>query len=96
MNEIEFDWDPRKSEANRRKHGIDFVFATRVFADPLRSTDIEGDEHGEVRWWTVGEIDGRVFRVTYAIREEGKIEVYRLISARKATPRENEIYREAP
>ena len=94
--EIEFEWDPRKSEVNKRKHGIDFAFAARVFADPLRGAEIEGDEHGEIRWWTIGEIDGRIFRVTYTIREEGEVEVCRLISARKATPRESEIYREAP
>lgn len=94
--EIEFEWDQRKSESNKRKHGIDFTFAIRVFADFLRSTDVEGNEHGEIRWWTIGEIDNRLFRISYTIREEGEIEVYRLISARKVTAGEGKIHREIP
>ena len=96
MKEIEFTWDPRKSEANRRKHGFDFAFAVRVFADPLRHMNTEGDEHGEIRWYTIGEIDGGVVRVTHTICEEGRIEIYRIISARRATPRESKVYRETP
>jgi uncharacterized DUF497 family protein len=96
VDKIEFEWDLRKSESNRRKHGFDFAFAGRVFADPLRRTNIEGDEYGEIRWYTIGEIDGGVVRVTHTIREEGQIEIYRIISARGATPRESKIYRETP
>ena len=86
------EWDPRKLEANRRKHGIDFRFASRVFRDPLQRLDIEGDEHGEIRWRTIGEVDGTLYVVSHTIREEGEEEIYRIITARKATPRERKTF----
>jgi len=96
-----FEWDPRKSESNKRKHGIDFDIAKRVFRDPLKIRDIEGDEHGEIRWRTVGEIGGTLYVVSHTVREEedkeeGEIEFVRIISARRATPRESRRYRETP
>lgn len=93
--EFRCEWDPRKSESNRRKHGYDFEFVTLVFYDTLRRTEIEGNEHGEIRWRTIGEIDGRVFVIFHTIREESDVEIYRIISARKATPRERKVYTEA-
>ncbi len=95
-----FEWDRRKSDANRRKHGIDFDVAARVFDDPLKRMEIEGDEHGEIRWRTVGEIGRTLYAVSHTIREEedekGEVEIVRIISARKPTPRESRIYRETP
>jgi uncharacterized DUF497 family protein len=32
---VTFTWDPKKAEANRRKHGVDFREAATVFDDPL-------------------------------------------------------------
>ncbi len=32
-------WDPNKNEANKRKHGISFETAERVFGDPLYKTE---------------------------------------------------------
>ena len=93
---IRFEWDLRKAETNRRKHGIDFDSAARVFFDPLRKTVIEGDEHGETRWRTIGEIGGIfIALVSHTSHEEGEIEVIRIISARKATRRERRAYEEA-
>jgi uncharacterized protein len=93
--ELRTEWDPRKSEANRRKHGIDFEFASRVFYDPLRQLDLEGDEHGEIRWRTIGEIDGVLYVVSHTIREEGEEETHRIVTARRATPRDREAFEEA-
>jgi len=31
---VRFEWDQRKSEGNRRKHGVAFEFAALVFEDP--------------------------------------------------------------
>ncbi|MEI9991772.1 MAG: BrnT family toxin [Rhizomicrobium sp.] len=93
---LEFEWNPRKSESNRRKHGLTFEDAIRLFHDPLRRLDIEGDEHGEIRWRTTGAIDGVLHVVSHTIREEGETEIYRIITARRATPRESKVYEEAP
>jgi uncharacterized DUF497 family protein len=93
MTEQIFEWDPRKAVANKRKHGIDFERAREVFFDPLRSRDIEGHEHGEVRWRTVGEIGGRLFAVSHTLEEEKDgTEIIRIITARKATPSERRAY----
>jgi hypothetical protein len=35
---MEFEWDPDKSEANLKKHGISFHEASTVFGDPLAIT----------------------------------------------------------
>lgn len=100
MNDnIRFEWDPRKAEANCRKHGIDFEDAKRVFFDPLRRTGIEGNDHGEIRWRTIGEIGGLiVVIVSHTLLEkcegEEEIEIVRIISARKATRRERREYEE--
>lgn len=96
---IRFEWDPRKSESNKRKHGIDFEDAKRVFFDPLRRTGIEGDDHGEVRWRTIGEIDGLVVVIVShtfleTLEDEHEIETVRIISARKASYRERCEYEE--
>jgi uncharacterized protein len=94
-------WDPRKADANRRKHGISFEQARRVFFDPLVKIDMEGYDHGEIRWTAIGEIDGRgVAIVIHTSREEGEygteeiVETIRIISARRASPRERAIYGE--
>jgi uncharacterized protein len=68
-----------------------------VFYDEQRRTEIEGREHGEVRWRTTGEIGGTIFVVSHTIREEEEkeeIEIIRIFSARKASPRERKRYEE--
>ena len=89
---MRFEWDPRKCAANRRKHGIGFeeaesVFfddAARLFDDPDHSTD-------EERYLLLGLSVGlRVVVVAHCVREKG--EVIRIISARRATRAETEVY----
>ena len=92
MAELAFEWDPRKSQLNLRKHGMDFERAREAFFDPLKSIEMEGVEHGETRWRTIGQIHGRLFVVSHTSEEEGEIEIIRIISARKATPRERRAY----
>jgi uncharacterized protein len=92
MAEQVFEWDSRKSKSNLRKHGIDFERAREAFFDPLRKIELEGMEHGEIRWRTTGESNGRLLLVSYTFEEEGGFEIVRIISARKATPRERRAY----
>lgn len=51
-----FEWDPRKESANRRKHGITFGQAAKVFSDPLALT-LHDQNHSdeEDRWITLGQ-----------------------------------------
>jgi uncharacterized DUF497 family protein len=92
MTDQVFEWDPRKSEANRRKHGLDFDVAREAFFDPLKKLELEGTDHGEIRWRTLGEIDGAIYVVSHTLQEEDDTEVVRIISARRATPRERRAY----
>ncbi|MDP2735042.1 MAG: BrnT family toxin, partial [bacterium] len=43
---LTFTWDPRKAEANLRKHGVSFEEACTVFGDPLSLT-ISDPDHSE-------------------------------------------------
>jgi uncharacterized DUF497 family protein len=85
-----FDWDEAKSEANYRKHGVDFETAIEVFADPLalESWDSLSAEYGEDRFVVTGMAGGQLLTVVYTERNE----VIRLISARKASKREHDDY----
>lgn len=46
---IQFEWDAAKAESNRRKHGVSFETAVRVFADPLHVSEQDRIEDGEQR-----------------------------------------------
>jgi uncharacterized DUF497 family protein len=94
---MRIEWDPAKSASNKTKHGIAFERAQLVFDDPCCVTFPERAVDGEERWHTIGLIAGIVIIVvvhTYRVEEsEGKSEeVVRIISARRATRREREIY----
>jgi uncharacterized DUF497 family protein len=82
------DWDPRKDFENRRKHGISFDEACCVFEDPHRIEERDDREYDEDRWIVLGRVGSVVLVVVYAERS-GK---ERIISARKAEPREEATY----
>ena len=93
---MRFEWDERKNRQNRRKHQFSFELATEVFADPFCLTITDQILDGEERCWTVGRVEGlALLVVVHTIRHEHGEEVIRIISARKATPRERRFYEEA-
>jgi hypothetical protein len=83
---MRFEWDGSKATANLRKHRISFDEAVTVFYDPLAATFADPDHSDdESRFITVGySVRGRLLVVCHVDRG-GAI---RLISARRATPRE--------
>ena len=89
-------WDPAKDRANRRRHGLGFETATRVFDDPLALS--RPDPHpGGARWRTVGMIENAIVLVVHTWPEPDPRtgeETGRIISARKATPHEGKAYEE--
>jgi uncharacterized protein len=89
---MEFQWDPRKDRANRRKHGIGFREAATVFGDPLATTFGDPDHsENEERFLTIGvSVIGQLLVVAHTEREEA----VRIVSARRATRREREFYEE--
>jgi len=86
---MEFEWDVPKAAVNARKHGVDFADAVSVLYDEFAIT-VPDDHADEERFATVG-MDGlgRILVVVYTWRKDR----IRLISARKATPRERRIYK---
>ncbi len=91
----QFEWDTDKATSNWAKHRIDFETAVRAFADPFLLTEHDRIEHGERRWRSVGMVNGHlILFIAHTVREEedDSIEVIRIISARKADPKERKRY----
>jgi uncharacterized protein len=90
---LDFVWDVAKERINLAKHGFDFKAAVTVFADPHLITEQDREVDGEARWQTIGMTEGtQILMVAHTIYEdEGLIKI---ISARKATPRERRKYEE--
>jgi uncharacterized protein len=89
-------WDPRKDRSNRREHGLSFETASLVFDDPLAASRPD-DTTEEERWQTVGEVGGVIVLVVHTWPQpddDGRKEVARIISARKATAHERRAYEE--
>ena len=87
---MDFEWDPSKEQANRKKHGVDFRTAAKVFLDPYVIELDDLDATDELRFNAVGLDDGRMLFVTYTVRGD----VVRIISARGAEPHEKKKYHE--
>lgn len=84
---MKFEFDPNKSLANKRKHGIDFVEAQTIWGDsdlieiPARTTD-------EQRLLVIGTICGKHWSAVITYRGERT----RIISVRRSSKEEIEIY----
>ena len=90
---MKFEWDTAKSRSNRSKHGITFEEAATIFADPflLQFLDAEHSEDEE-RIQSIGMSEK--LRVLMVVSTEREANVIRIISARKATRKEVELYEE--
>lgn len=90
------EWNENKNRSNRAKHGISFDTAIGVFADPNSIMQPDLDFNGEQRWQTVGRVgDGvLIVLVAHTLVGDGDDVLIRVISARKATPRERRSYEE--
>jgi len=87
---LAFEWDPRKAALNLAKHAVSFEEALTAFGDPLAQI-VDDPEHSlsEERSILLGQSDrGRLLVVLFTERRAS----IRLISARRATPRERRWY----
>jgi uncharacterized DUF497 family protein len=85
----DFEWDDIKAAANEKKHGVTFVEATTVFADVDYLVNV--DPRDPDRFIAVGFSSvPRVLVVVHVARAKR----IRLISARRATLREERLYAE--
>ena len=92
MSSIQFEWDPKKAQANLRKHKVSFEDAQSVFSDE-QALLIDDPDHSEEeeRFVLLGLSQSlRLLVVVHCYRAEGR--VIRIISARKADADEQSIY----
>ncbi len=92
MNSIKFTWDERKNRANQHDHGVSFAEAQTVFYDDMARL-IDDPDHSidEDRFILLGMSQNlRLLAVCHAYYEEGHL--IRIISARKATKKEQQHY----
>ena len=89
---MEFEWDPKKAEVNKRKHDVSFHETATVFGDPLAITFTDPDHSiDEERYLTFGRSRfDRLLVISHADRKER----VRIISARLMTRQERRIYEE--
>ena len=84
---MEFEFDPAKSRANRRKHGIDFVKAQSLWDDP-DLLEIPARTSDEPRSVVIGRIGKKHWSGIITHRDEG----IRIISVRRSRREEVELY----
>jgi uncharacterized DUF497 family protein len=92
VGNIEFAWDRRKARSSLAKHGVSFEEAQTVFLDEYaRLIDDPDHSDEEERFVLLGySFQARCLIVNHCYREPNS--VIRLISARRATAREEVLY----
>ena len=88
---MRFEWDPKKNDSNSKKHGISFEEAKGLFAPGVEYLVLFDQEHSEAeeRFISIGPISLGVVVVVWSEQIE---DVIRIISARRATPREEQLF----
>jgi len=84
---MKFEFDNRKSESNKRKHGIDFVEAQALWDDPDR-IEVPANTQVEKRFVLTGRIDDSHWSAVFTMREDRT----RIISVRCARKPEVKEY----
>ena len=88
-----FEWDENKSKRNERNHKVSFHEATTVFNQSDLSEIVFDDTHSQnEERYKITEYSSRNRLLVVVYTEEGSIT--RIISARKATNSEKELYDE--
>ncbi len=84
---MDFEFDPKKSESNKQKHGIDFNEAIELWGDP-NVIEIPLKVSDELRFLVVGKISEKHWSAIITYRSEN----VRIISVRRSRKEEVEIY----
>ena len=86
-DDLEFDYDPAKSQANLAKHGINFEDAKRLWDDP-DALELPRVASPELRWIVIARLDGRCWTAVITVRGG----VIRIISVRCSRQKEVALY----
>ena len=85
---MRFEWDEAKRLSNIQRHGFDFVGIESAFTDyPFTILD-DRFNYEENRFVTFGMFQGRVVAIVHTETDD----VTRIISVRKASKNEEELY----
>ena len=84
---MEFEFDPKRSQLNRQKHGIDFIEAQALWLDTNR-IEIPARTEDEPRLLVIGRIRGRHWSAVITYRQDR----IRFISVRRSREEEIQIY----
>ena len=84
--EFQYEWDEAKRKSNLAKHDVDFSVVETF--DWLTAKSKQSDRRGESRLAATGFIGNRLYRVIFTERGD----LIRIISLRKANPREVREY----
>jgi len=88
-----FEWDDHKAKTNKQKHQVSFDLAAQVFDDPRQLCVFDRTVEEEDRYITLGLVKRTILFVCHCYRENQHGEkIIRIISARKATPKEKAAY----
>lgn len=88
---MEFEWDIEKDKINQQKHKISFEEAAEIFRYPIHEIVDTRHNYGETRYITIGNNNQMIIlTVVYTERNE----IIRIISARRSTKQERELYYE--
>ena len=92
---MKFEWDERKNQMNIKKHNISFEEAETVFQD-INAVYVYDELHSayEDRFNVIGMVDSIDHEITVCHCYRYDDEVIRIISARKATKEEIDLYKE--
>ena len=87
---MKIEWDPKKAKSNLEKHGVSFEEAATALSDPMAATGADPDHSiTEERFVTFGVSEkGRLVVVSHTEKDQ----TIRIISARKASKGERELY----
>lgn len=85
------EWDEPKNAANQQKHGISFEEASQLFTSGVDYLELFDADHStdEDRFICIGPVDRAIVVV---ITTEPDEDLIRIISARWATKREEELF----
>lgn len=83
---MQFEFDPRKSESNKAKHGIDFVEAQALWRS--KHVLLGAKDAVEKRYLVIGRIGGECWSAIITYRGT----TIRIISVRKSTAAEIDTY----
>lgn len=91
---MKFEWDIGKETINIQKHGVSFEEASYVFADPFALNRYDGEHSDdEDRWILLGKsLNEIILIVVHTFKTDSGTEFVRIISARKATKNEKQMY----